>query len=100
MTEWLHPNNKHSVHVCCIPFQLCITINNIEQVRKALSNIPVTLQFNEIQTAIEQSTLPNKPKCELMRILKDSDSQMIARIKQVVDRVADKVGNFALVITA
>ena len=74
--------------------QLCVTINNIEQVRKALSNIPETLQFNEIQSAIEQSAMTNKPKCDLMKILKDADSKMIGKIKQVVDRVADKVRVF------
>ena len=72
-------------------FQLCITINNIEQVRKSLSLIPETLQFNEIQTAIDNSNLPNKPKVDLMKILKDSDANMVGKIKQVVDRVADKV---------
>lgn len=59
--------------------------------RKSLSNIPETLQFNEIQTAIEQSQAPNKPRFDLMKILKDSDSDMVGKIKQVVDRVADKV---------
>ena len=84
-------NQVYAFDVVISIFQLCITINNIEQVRKSLSLIPETLQFNEIQTAIDNSNLPNKPKVDLMKILKDSDANMVGKIKQVVDRVADKV---------
>ncbi|XP_045213590.2 BAI1-associated protein 3-like isoform X3 [Mercenaria mercenaria] len=71
--------------------QLCITINNIEQVRKSLSPMPEMLQFNEIQTALESYNVKNKSKYDLSKILSKADAQMIQKIKNVVDRVADKM---------
>lgn len=74
----------------CI-FQLCVTINNIEQVRKSLSPMPEMLQFNEIQTALDCHSVKNRSKYDLSKILAKADAQMVQKIKNVVDRVADKV---------
>ncbi|KAL4240528.1 regulation of dense core granule exocytosis [Mactra antiquata] len=71
--------------------QLCITINNIEQVRKSLSPMPEMLQFNEIQTTLENHNVKNRSKYDLSKILAKSDAQMVQKIKNVVDRVADKM---------
>ncbi|XP_052791167.1 BAI1-associated protein 3-like isoform X2 [Mya arenaria] len=71
--------------------QLCITINNIEQVRKSLTPMPEMLQFNEIQTALENQNVKNRSKYDLNLILNKTDQEMVGKIKNVVDRVADKM---------
>lgn len=71
--------------------QLCITINNIEQVRKSLTPIPEMLQFNEIQTALDSYSVKHRSKYDLNKILNTAEAEMVSKIKNVVDRVADKV---------
>lgn len=81
--------------------QLCITINNIEQVRRSLKPLPTLLDFNEIQQALELARDdPHPPKevttgllgkASLQGIIKQADEEMVMKIRQVVDRVADKV---------
>ena len=71
--------------------QLCVTINNIEQVRKSLAPMPEMLQFNEILTTLEANNVKNRSKYDLNLILNNADKQMVGKIKNVVDRVADKV---------
>lgn len=68
---------------------LCITINNVEHVRKALKPLPDTLQFDRLQTELEKSNV--KLQANLYTMIKDADSNMSKKIKQVVDRVADKM---------
>ena len=53
--------------------------------------MPEMLQFNEITTALEHEEIPSKSRPDLMKILNEADREMINKIKQVVDRVADKV---------
>ncbi|XP_055954856.1 BAI1-associated protein 3 [Patella vulgata] len=72
--------------------QLCITINNIEQVRRALNPLPDTLNFSEIKKAIEMSNGEHKQEGQsLNNIIKRADDMMVKKITQVVDRVADKM---------
>ena len=94
--------------------QLCITINNIEQVRRSLKPLPTLLDFNEIQQAVElarddplhhshkkggssNSQAPGDAAvgllgtASLQGIIKLADESMVNKIRQVVDRVADKV---------
>jgi len=68
-----------------------VTINNIEQVRKSLAPMPEMLQFNEILTTLEANNVKNRSKYDLNLILNNTDKQMVGKIKNVVDRVADKV---------
>ena len=75
---------------------MCITINDIEQVRRALKPLPDALKFNQIISSIEQhqgEKVAKQAKGQLMGILKAADEEMIRKIKLVVDRVADKVGH-------
>lgn len=71
--------------------QLCVTINNIEQVRKSLFQMPEMLQFNEIQTALENHSIKNPSKYDLPLMLTNADKEMVNKIKNVVDRVAKKM---------
>ncbi|CAG5125590.1 unnamed protein product, partial [Candidula unifasciata] len=81
--------------------KLCITINNIEQVRRSLKPLPTLLDFSEIQQAVELARDDPHPPKELMTgllgkaslqgIIKQADDEMIKKILQVVDRVADKM---------
>ncbi|ELU07462.1 hypothetical protein CAPTEDRAFT_226475 [Capitella teleta] len=74
--------------------QLCITINDIEQVRRALRPLPEALKFAHIAHAVEKQQGDNRGKqarANLAAILKSADDVMIQKIKQVVDRVADKM---------
>ena len=72
--------------------QLCITINNIEQVRRALKQLPETLNFVNIQHAIEQNEGGELGvKSNLHATVKEADQMMLSKIQRVVDHVADKV---------
>ncbi|ESO87159.1 hypothetical protein LOTGIDRAFT_91451, partial [Lottia gigantea] len=72
--------------------QLCITINNIEQVRRALKPLPETLNFHEIKKAVEVSNGEHKTQGQtLNNLIKKADDMMVRKIKQVVERVADKM---------
>ncbi|KAK3090649.1 hypothetical protein FSP39_013399 [Pinctada imbricata] len=72
--------------------QLCITINNIEQVRRALKQLPDTLRYVDVQHAVESSNgSTHGHKFNLHSTLKAADEMMVSKIKQVVDRVADKM---------
>ncbi|XP_055875420.1 BAI1-associated protein 3-like isoform X3 [Biomphalaria glabrata] len=81
--------------------ELCITINNIEQVRRSLKPLPTLLDFSEIQQALElarddphppkEATTGLLGKASLQGIIKQADEDMIRKILQVVDRVADKM---------
>ncbi|XP_052265684.1 BAI1-associated protein 3-like isoform X2 [Dreissena polymorpha] len=74
--------------------QLCITINNIEQVRRSLMPMPEVLQFNEIQTALDNHAAASgkhRPKHDLSKILAQADGDMVSKITNVVDRVSDKM---------
>ncbi|XP_064617037.1 BAI1-associated protein 3-like [Liolophura sinensis] len=74
--------------------QLCITINNIEQVRRALKPLPETLGYSDIQKNMEKSHGEKglrQVKTALHNMLRKADDEMTRRIKNVVDRVADKM---------
>ncbi|GFO38153.1 Bai1-associated protein 3 [Plakobranchus ocellatus] len=95
--------------------ELCITINNIEQVRRSLRPLPTLLDFNEIQQAVElarddplhhshhkkgggpnQHTMGDAAlgllgTASLQGIIQMADESMVNKIRQVVDRVADKM---------
>lgn len=80
-------------------FQLCITINDIEQVRRALKPLPEALRFAEIVRAVERDRgerSAKEAKISLYSIIRCADEDMTRKMKTVVDRVADKVtnGNF------
>ena len=75
-------------------FQLCITINDIEQVRRSLKPLPDALKFNDIIKHTERTmgeTNAKGARMQLFSIIKHADDNMIRRIKQVVDKVADRV---------
>ena len=83
----------------CISFQLCITINDIEQVRRSLKPLPEALKFNDIIKHTERTmgeTNAKGARMQLFSIIKHADDNMIKRIKQVVDKVADRVRNLVL----
>ncbi|KAK3089636.1 hypothetical protein FSP39_005238 [Pinctada imbricata] len=71
--------------------QLCITINNIEKVRCSLKQLPDTLRYVDVQHTIESSNgSTHGHMFNLHSTLKAADEIMVSKIKQVVDRVADK----------
>lgn len=72
--------------------QLCITINNVEHVRKAFHPLPTTLQFDRLQSELDKSNV--RLQTNLYTMIKEADSNMSKKIKQVVDRVADKVRKY------
>ncbi|XP_064637155.1 BAI1-associated protein 3-like isoform X4 [Lineus longissimus] len=77
-----------------LDLQLCITINNIEQVRRALKPLPEALQFAEVLRAMERvkgEKAFKQARQSLMGIIRGADDEMVKKIKQVVDRVADKM---------
>lgn len=74
-----------------LKFQLCITINNIEHVRRALYQLPEAIRFQEVKQAMGGST--DRLKYTLDSVVKDADETILWKIKHVVDRVADKVGH-------
>ena len=73
--------------------QLCRTINDIEQVRRSLKPIPEALRFEGVVEALERrgAGAGQKARWGLHNILQEADDCMVRKIKQVVDRVADKV---------
>ncbi|KAL3876133.1 hypothetical protein ACJMK2_034005 [Sinanodonta woodiana] len=71
--------------------QLCVTINNIEQVRRSLLSLPESLQFNQVQLALDNNNASTPIKTSLPEITKEANKEMINKIKQVVDHVADKM---------
>lgn len=83
-------------------FQLCITINDIEQVRRSLKPLPEALKFNEIVKGTERAmgeTNAKGARMQLFSIIKHADDNMIKRIKQVVDKVADRVSESTIFVT-
>ena len=74
-------------------FQLCITINNIEQVRRSLKPLPSLLELSEVQQAMDLAAalVADTSHSSLQSIIKSADEDMVKKIRQVVDRVADKV---------
>jgi len=58
--------------------------------------MPEVLQFNEIQTALDNYTVKDRAKYDLSKILSNAEAQMIGKIKNVVDRVSDKVGCYLI----
>lgn len=78
--------------------QLCITINNVEHVRKALKPLPDTLQFDRLQSELDKSNV--RIQTNLYTMIKESDSNMSKKIKTVVDRVADKVNIYEQIPTS
>ncbi|XP_013387652.1 BAI1-associated protein 3 isoform X2 [Lingula anatina] len=74
--------------------QLCITINNIEQVRKALKPLPEQLHFAEIEHAVGKAHgehAERQTRQALHKLIEGADKEMVQKIKQVVDRVADRM---------
>ncbi|XP_076459329.1 LOW QUALITY PROTEIN: BAI1-associated protein 3-like [Babylonia areolata] len=73
--------------------ELCITINNIEQVRRSLKPLPTLLELSEIQQAMDMASAlaADLPQLPLSSVIKSADEDMIKKILQVVDRVADKM---------
>ena len=76
-------------------FQLCITINNIEQVRRSLKPLPSLLELSEVQQAMDLAASDGS-QTSLQSLIKVADDDMIKKIRLVVDRVADKVKTFLL----
>ncbi|KAL5018735.1 hypothetical protein ScPMuIL_004457 [Solemya velum] len=71
--------------------QLCVTINNIEQVRRSLKPLPENLQFGRIQEALEVVNMDAESKTRLMELIKDADDELVKKILQTINRVADKM---------
>ena len=61
----------------------------MEHVRKAFHPLPDTLQFDRLQSELDKSNV--RLQTNLYTMIKEADSNMSKKIKQVVDRVADKV---------
>lgn len=64
------------------------------QVRRALKPLPDALRFSDIIVAIEKSSnerSAKEAKITLYSIIRCADEDTTRKIKQVVDRVADKV---------
>ncbi len=56
--------------------------------------MPEALKFNQIAVAVEKTQgekIGKQAKVKLYNIVKAADEDMVRKIKQVVDRVADKV---------
>ncbi|XP_070581067.1 BAI1-associated protein 3-like isoform X2 [Ptychodera flava] len=74
--------------------QLCITINDIEHVRKSLKPLPQILGFSEIQHAMEKthgSKSAKQCKESLHLVLKSADEDMCNKILTIVQRVGEKM---------
>ncbi|XP_041363362.1 BAI1-associated protein 3-like [Gigantopelta aegis] len=74
--------------------QLCITVNNIEHVRRALLPLPVQLEFQAIQQAYARSNgnrNSQKDHASLMDTLKEANDSIVEKLTQVVNRVALKM---------
>ncbi len=74
--------------------KLCITINDIEQVRRALKPLPEALRWADILHSIERTSgerSSKEAKIMLYSVIRCADEDMVRKIKQVVDRVADRV---------
>ncbi|KAK3599282.1 hypothetical protein CHS0354_028639 [Potamilus streckersoni] len=71
--------------------QLCVTINNIEQVRRSLLSLPESLQFNQVHLALDSNNASSPIKTSLSEITKEANKEMVSKIKQVVDHVANKM---------
>ena len=76
-----------------LSLQLCITINNIEQVRRSLKPLPSLLELSEVQQAMDLAAAmaADTSHASLGSLIKAADDDMVKKIRQVVDRVADKV---------
>lgn len=68
-------------------FQLCIVINDVEQVRRALMPLPLALSFS----SQGKQGISNGEDEILQEVLRNADRAIEAKIKQVADHVADKV---------
>lgn len=68
-------------------FQLCIVINDVEQVRRALMPLPLALSFSN---QCKQGTSNGEEEI-LQEVLRNADRVIETKIKQVADHVADKV---------
>nr|XP_006815657.1 PREDICTED: BAI1-associated protein 3-like [Saccoglossus kowalevskii] len=74
--------------------QLCITINDIEHVRKSLKPLPQVLGYSEIQHAMEKAHGSKSGKqCResLHTVLKSADEDMCNQIWKIVQRVGEKM---------
>ncbi|CAH1794940.1 unnamed protein product, partial [Owenia fusiformis] len=75
--------------------QLCITINDIEQVRRSLKPLPEQLRYEQIAAALDKkggSTESGKQaRQNLYMLIHKADENMGNKIKLVTDRVADKM---------
>ena len=86
--------SQWNVLTCIFPPQLCRTIDDIEQVRRALRPLPEALRYREIAQCMELKSGERTARqafSSLVSIVKSADDNMGRKIKQVVDRVADKV---------
>ena len=79
-------------------FQVCITINNIEQVRRSLRQATVDLEMNEQQLSKNVSIAmdSNYTDTSLYMLLKHADESMNEKISFVINRVADNVISYFL----
>ncbi|XP_014672472.1 PREDICTED: BAI1-associated protein 3-like isoform X2 [Priapulus caudatus] len=74
--------------------ELCITINNIEQVRRSLKPLPEDLRFSEIYHAVDKAygkDSGRQCKVALYGVLKSSDEDVINKIKEVIEHVGEKM---------
>ena len=61
----------------------------MEHVGKAFHPLTDTLKFDRLQSELDKSNV--RLQTNLYTMIKEADSNMSKKIKQVVDRVADKV---------
>jgi len=64
-------------------FQLCIVINDVEQVRKALAPLPTALKFDQHSEGSGNQILHD--------VICIADKTIEAKLEQVANYVADKV---------
>lgn len=70
--------------------------------RRALRPLPDALKYKQVAKAIEAASgeaTAQQAYSALYAILKSADESMVKKIKQVVDRVADKVGPIGSYLT-
>ncbi|XP_065899174.1 BAI1-associated protein 3-like [Dysidea avara] len=76
--------------------QLCISLNDIEYVRKELSRIPETLQFDTMISnlaAVEGKQQGEEALTTLINLINSADDDVKIRINQLISSIGEQISN-------
>ncbi|KAL8587522.1 hypothetical protein ACOMHN_000928 [Nucella lapillus] len=76
-----------------ITAEICISVNNMEHVRRSLQHLPSMLDVCEVQQALElvAALAADCPKTSLQGLVKAADHDILKKILDVIDRLTYKV---------